>query len=130
MQPLRPQVEEFIEQRIKHNHVEFYETIKKNKLTTFTTMLNTQKVSVNREDVVTRIDYALFARLLVIREKRGVNIKELLQYSLGPIAWSLATPKGNIFKPVKSKLQNALEENVSLVDCGIKLCQSFIWNVD
>ena len=93
-------------------------------------MLSNQKVSVNRKDVVARFDYDLLARLLVIREKRGVNIKELLQYFLGPIAWSLATPKENIFKPVKSKLQNALEEKLSLVDCGIKLYQSFIWNVD
>ena len=45
-----------------------------------------------------------------IREKHGVSIKELLQYSLSPIAWSLATPEGNTFKSVKSKLQNALEE--------------------
>ena len=100
----------FIEQRIKHNHIGFYEKIKKNKLKTFTTMLSTQKVSVNGGDVVIRADRALFARLLVIREKRGVSIKELLQYSLSPIAWSLATPEGNTFKSVKSKLQNALEE--------------------
>ena len=52
----------------------------------FTTMLSTQKVSVNGKDVVIRADRALFARLLVIREKRGVSIKELIQYFLGPIA--------------------------------------------
>ena len=76
----------------------------------FTTMLSTQKVSVNGKDVVIRADRALFTRLLVIREKRGVSIKELIQYFLGPIAWSLATPKGNIFKSVKSNLRNALKE--------------------
>ena len=47
----------------------------------------------------------------------GVSIKELLQYSLGPIAWSFARPEGNIFKSVKSKLQNSLEEKMSLVLC-------------
>ena len=108
--------EEFIEQRIKHNHVEFYEIVKKNKLKMFTTMLSTRKVSVNGKDVVIRADRALFARLLVIREKRGVSIKELLQYFLDPIAWSLATREGNIFNYVKSKLQNVLEGKMSLVD--------------
>ena len=82
----------------------------------FTTMLSTQKVSVNGKDVVIRADRALFARLLVIREKRGVSIKELLQYFLDPIAWSLATREGNIFNYVKSKLQNVLEGKMSLVD--------------
>ena len=66
--------DEFTEQRIKHKHVEFYKTIKKNKLKTFTTMLSTQKVSVNRKDAVIRTDRFLFAKLLVIREKRGVSI--------------------------------------------------------
>ena len=78
-------------------------------------MLSTQKVSVNGGDVVIRADRALFARLLVIREKRGFSIKKLLQYSLGPIASSLAALKGNNFKSVKSKLQNALEEMRYLV---------------
>ena len=86
-------------------------------------MLSTQKVSDNGKDVVIGADRALFVRLLVIREKRGgVSIKELLQYSLGPIAWFLATPEGNIFKSVKSKLQNALEEKMSLVDSKPQNC--------
>ena len=114
--------EEFIEQRIKHNHIGFYETIKKNKLKTVTTILSTHKVSVNGKGVVIWADRALFARLLVIREKRGVSIKELLQYSLGSIAWSLAKPEGNIFKSVKSKLQNALEEKMNLVDSVSQNC--------
>ena len=52
----------------------------------------------------------------MIREKCGFSIKQLLQYSLGTIAWSLAKPEGNIFMFVKSKLQNALEEKINLVD--------------
>ena len=42
-------------------------------------MLSTQKGFVNGKDVVIRADRALFVRLLVIREKRGASIKELLQ---------------------------------------------------
>ena len=85
-------------------------------------MLSTQKVSVNGKDVVFRADRAFSARLFVVREKRGLGIKELLQYSLGPIAWSLARPEGNIFKSAKSKLQNTLEEKMSLVDSVPQNC--------
>ena len=108
--------EKFYEKRIKHNHAGFYEAIKKNKPKTFTAVLSIQNVSVNGKDVVIMADCTLFARLLVIRENRRISIKELLQYSLGPVAWSLATPEGNIFKSVESKLQNALEEKISLID--------------
>ena len=58
----------------------------------------------------------------MIREKRGVSIKELLQYFLCPITWSLATPEGTTFKSVKSKLQNALGEKMSLVDSVPQNC--------
>ena len=42
----------------------------------FTTMLSTQKVSINGEDSAIRADRALFARLLMIRKKCDVSIKE------------------------------------------------------
>ena len=79
-------------------------------------MLEQQKLSDNGKDVVIRADCELFARLLIIREKRGISIKELLKYSLGPVACSLATPQGNIFKSVKSKLLKALEQKITSVD--------------
>ena len=88
----------------------------------FTTMLSTQKVSINGEDSAIRADRALFARLLVIRKKCDVSIKEWSQYSLGPIAWCLSTHEGNSFKSVKSKLQYFLEENMSLVECVPQKC--------
>ena len=74
-------------------------------------MLSTQKVSINGEDSAIKADRALLVRLLVIREKRGASIKKWLQYSLGPIAWSLGTDEGNSFKSAKSKLQNVLSKH-------------------
>ena len=50
------------------------------------------------KEVIIRADHSPFGRLLIIREKHGISMKEVLQYSLGPIAWSLATPDGYIFK--------------------------------
>ena len=104
--------EEFINNRIKENKIGFYDVIKKNKLKTFTTMKQVKKVSVKGKDVAIQADRSFFARILVIHEKRRVSTRELLQYSLGPIAWSLATPDGNIYKSVKSKLLNIVEEKI------------------
>ena len=39
-----------------------------------------------------------------------------LRHSLGPVAWSPATPERRIYKSVKSKLLNALEERIETVD--------------
>ena len=68
------QAERFLEERIKSNDVGFYETIEKNKLKTFTSILETEKFAVKDKEVVVRADRDLFAH-----------------YSLGPVAWSLAT---------------------------------------
>ena len=62
------------------------------------------------KEVIIRADCSLFGRLLIIRGKCGISMNEVLQYSLGPIAWSLATPDGSIFKSVKSKLLTKSEE--------------------
>ena len=63
--------------------------------------------------------------MLVVREKRGVSIKESLQYCLGPIAGFLATPERKIFKSVKWKFQNASEEKLTLVVCR-KIVSEFL----
>ena len=110
------QAERFIEERIKSNDVGFYETIKKNKLKTFTSLLATEEVAVKDKEVVIRADCDLFARLLVIREKREVSMKDFLRYSLGPVAWSLATPIGNVYKFTKSDLLTCLEKKINLVN--------------
>ena len=43
-------------------------------------------------------------------------MRELLCHLLGPVAWSLATPEGRIYKSVKSKLLNAIEERIETGD--------------
>ena len=96
---------EFIDNRIKRNSVGFYDVFKKNQLKTFSTMEQVKKLNVNGKD----------ARILILQEKRSVSTRELLKYSLGPIAWSLATPEGRIYKSVKSKLLNVLEDKIPVL---------------
>jgi len=112
----RTKSERFIDNRIKKNSVGFYDVIKKNKLKTFSTMKEVKKLSVNGKDVIIKADRSFFARILILQEKRNISTKELLKYSLGPIAWSLATPEGSIYKSVKSKLLNALEDKIPVLD--------------
>ena len=95
----KTKAQEFIDNLMKQNNVGFYDTIKKKKLKTFLSLNVAQTLSVEGNEVIIRADRSLFGRLLTIREKRGISMKEVLQYSLGPIA-----PHGSIFKSVKSKL--------------------------
>ena len=109
--------DEFVNDRIKQNKTDFYDTIQKNKLETFSLTETSEEVLCKRQkEVIIQPDRSLFARLLVIREKTGISIRVQLRHSLGPVAWSLATPEGCIYKSVESKLLNAIEERIKTVD--------------
>ena len=112
----RKQAKEFIDDSIKQNKTGFYDTIKKNKLKPFSSLKLVKRLCVKGKEVIIQSDWSLFARLLVIQEKREISIREVLPHSLGPVAWSLATPEERIYKSVKSKLLNALEERIKTVD--------------
>ena len=82
----RKQAKEFIDDRIKQNKTGFCDTIKKNKLKTFSSLKPVKRLCVKDKEVIIQSDHSLFARLLIIREKRGISIRELLRHSLGPVA--------------------------------------------
>ena len=88
------QAERFIEERIKSNDVGFYEgssikyvrkifrktdmsnpLLSRRPLKTFASILATEKVAVKDKEVVVGADRDLFPRLLVIGEKREINMK-------------------------------------------------------
>ena len=106
---------EFSDNRIKRNSVGFHGIIKKNQLKTFSTMKQVKKLNVNGKDVIIQADRSFFARILILQEKRSISTRELLKYSLGPIAWLFATPEGSIYKFVKSKLLNVLEDKIPVL---------------
>lgn len=100
---------EFIEKRLVEKSVAFYDPIKKKNLRTFNPKQARKVVKIKQKEVLLKADRKMFARLLVIQRSRSVDLREVLQYSLGPIAWSLANEDGSIYKSVKSKLLDALE---------------------
>ena len=62
--------------------------------------------------MILKADRSMFSRLLVINEKHGISLRKVLEYSLGPIAWSLANVDGTISKTVKSKLFDEIEKEM------------------
>ena len=107
--------ERFIDNRIKKNSVGFYDVIKKNQLKTFSTMKQVKNLNVNGKDVIIQAYRSFFARILILQEKRSICTRELLKCLLGSIAWSLATPEGSIYKSIKSKLLNVLEDRIPVL---------------
>jgi len=59
-----------------------------------------------------KADRDLFARLLVVAQTRDMDLREVLQYSLGPLPWSLASVDGSLGKTDKSKLLEILVKEV------------------
>ena len=75
-------------------------------------MKQVKKLNVNGKDIIIQADQCFFGRILILQEKGSISTRELLKYSLGPIAWLHATPEGSIYKSVKSKLLNVLENRI------------------
>ena len=61
-------IDEFIDDHIKQNKTGFYDTVKKNKLKTFSSRTPVNRLCVKGKEVIIQPDRTLFARLLVIRE--------------------------------------------------------------
>ena len=43
-------------------------------------------------------------------------MKNFLRYALGPVAWSLAAPVGNVYKSTKPDFSTCLENQINLVN--------------
>ena len=78
-------------------------------------MKQVKKLNMNGKDVIIQADQSFFAGILILQEKGSISPRELLKHSLGPIAQSLATPEGSIYKSVKSKLLNVLEDRIPVL---------------
>ena len=75
----------------------------------------TVRLNVWNQKVAIRADRETFARLLLIQQKRKVNLKEVLTYELGPLPLSISNYDGTLRKTQKSKLFQHLKS--SIVTC-------------
>ena len=78
-------LQDFIESRLQHQSVGFYDRLSQTKLKTFSTMLKTSRHKTNKGKVSLQADRNLFARMIVIAQTRLLDMRELFNYELGPI---------------------------------------------
>ena len=99
----------FKEQRLESSppQKKFHDTMKLNKLKTFSSLSQKKKVSTDGRTMVLK-DRSLFGRIIIISQSRKIDVRELLQYSLGPLLWSLATTEGFPRKTNKAALALSL----------------------
>ncbi|CAI9733611.1 Hypothetical predicted protein [Octopus vulgaris] len=100
----------FVHERLCSSQTDLYSSLAKTALKTFRNPVKTKKTKGTITDVVIKADSGLFAKMVVIAQHRQMNMKEVLQYPLGPQSWSLATPDGAPAKTTKASLLHSLEE--------------------
>ena len=108
-------VENFITERIATNLKSFHDTKSRLKLKTFSlktgTQLSTERTKLQKMSA----DRSMFARLLVVAQKRSLDLRNVFEYELGPVPWSLATVTGSIQRTNKASLCSVIElESVPL----------------
>ncbi|XP_028411727.1 uncharacterized protein LOC114534480 [Dendronephthya gigantea] len=105
--------DDFMKSKIVGEMPNIYESIKKTKLETFSS-LGKKVVSKNKkgELVAMKNSKILFTKMLLIAKSRNLQMDNVLKYSLRPFPASLATHEGDIVKTSKAKLLHAVEEQV------------------
>ncbi|CAI9731614.1 Hypothetical predicted protein [Octopus vulgaris] len=100
----------FVQERLCSSQTDLYPPLAKTSLKTFRKLVNSKKTKGTTTDVVIKADRGLFANMVVIVQHRQMNVKEVLQYPLGPLSWSLATPDGAPANTTKAPFLYSLEE--------------------
>ena len=98
-------VEECIKKRIIDKSLDFYDSLSKNNLNTFKSMVAATKVKVNGQLEILKADRNLFARLAVIGQTRSMHMREVLSHSLGPVPCNV--PGGYTLSWTPPKIEEA-----------------------
>ena len=83
--------EAFRTRHLENNTVDFFATMKKQKLN-------------------------LFGHIIVVAQTRKLEMKKVLSYPLGPIPWALANADGSLRKTDTAKFMNDIAQNVPVVE--------------
>jgi len=103
----------FQECRIEQTMIGFFDKIPKLQLKTFASIKQKVTKKTSNKEVILKTDHKLFGHMLLVASSRKIEMKEVLQYPLGPLPWSLANCDGTIKKTNKAALARKLEANVS-----------------
>ena len=106
-------MDEFIRDRLSKKQITcLFDPIKKKKLGTFTSMNKVKKCKVNSKIIPLQATKDLFARISLVAQKRSLNMRDVFEFPLGPLPWSLAESLGSLKKTSKASLLHKLEGNV------------------
>ena len=104
----------FISDRLINEKVPFFDSIKKMRLKTFSTLRKTAKTqSKSGEKVNITADRQLFGRIMVVAKSREIDLKELFAHELSPVPLSLAKPVGALNRTAKQTLLAELEKTTN-----------------
>ena len=102
----------YFQDRISTNQVKFNEPIKKLGIKTFSSLNKPVKTANSRSSVIVKQDRQCFSRLLVVGQKRKVDLQNLLSYELSSVPVSLCHNDGSLRKTQKSVLLHELEKGI------------------
>ena len=120
---------EFCQDRLLSDKKGFHDAIKNPKLKSFSDVGKVAKTKSGGKETVLKSERNLMARLVIIGRERGIEIEELLVYTLGPMPLALAYPDGGLMKTQKAKLLHNLEEKTP--SCVARsVAPSSVWIVD
>ena len=68
------------------------------------------------KQVILKADRNLFAKMILIRQTRKLDMRDVLSHRLGPIPLALATPIGTLRKTAKCALAKKLRKDQSPVE--------------
>ncbi|KAG1671659.1 hypothetical protein GQR58_016336 [Nymphon striatum] len=109
----------------------FFDPIKKQNLQTFTVLQKNIVVNaVTNREMILKADNRVFGNMLLIAKSRKLDMKDVLQYPLGPKPWALANADGTLKKTGKATLGNHLEKEVANVDVPSGSCATNTGNKD
>ena len=100
--------------------VKFHDNMTKQRLNTFST-ISTNTSRMKGQNMVLKADRNLFSHMILVAEGRSVNMKDVLEYPLGPLPWALANPDGSLLK-ILSPAESIKTPSTCIID-GMGLVQ-------
>ncbi|KAJ8050587.1 Vesicular integral-membrane protein VIP36 [Holothuria leucospilota] len=124
------QLSSFCSERLQKEGDAFFEPIKRQKLATFEVMKKKTVSKIKGKNIIMKTDRKLFSRLVFIAKVRKLDMKELMQYCLGPLPLPLASEQGTLVKTNKSTLMHHLESSVENCVTIDNIPPGSIWIID
>lgn len=104
----------------------FHDPLKTNRLKTFSNMCKKKAFNNNGRSSILKADRSLFGRIIVISQRRNLQMSEVLSHPLGPLPWALASPDGQLRKTNKSTLATLLQKDIATLNGVPKNCAVII----